>query len=97
MGHSADAVSLGCSVTIVPVDEGAFRARVFPCLLLLLRQEVMILLKFREPIHQSRSCPLSGSDLPRRGQLVIPLLRLEVCGVSLLLCHFDWGEVGPGP
>jgi hypothetical protein len=87
MGHSAGAVNLGCSVTIVPVDEGAFQAREslrLP-LLLLLREEVMILLKLREPIHQSRSRPLSGSDLPRRGQLVIPLPPLEVRGVSLFL------------
>jgi hypothetical protein len=95
MGRCADAVNLGCSATIVPVDEWVFPARVFLCLLL--RQEMMILLKLREPIHQSRSRPLSGSDLPRRGQLVIPLLPLGVWAVSLLLCRFDWDVVGAGP
>jgi hypothetical protein len=54
-------------------------------------------LRLQEPIHQSRSRPLSGSDLPRLGQLVIPLLRLEVWGVSLLLYHFSWDEIGLGP
>jgi hypothetical protein len=56
-----------------------------------------MLLRLQEPIHQSRSSPLSGSDLPRQGRLVIPLLRLRLGGLFLLLHHFDPDEVGLGP
>ena len=43
----------------------------------------MMLSRLQEPMSESRSRPLSGSDSPRLGQLVFPLLSYEPWGLFL--------------